>query len=617
MYKISSYLQSSFGRVKIDLIPNVSEFNTFIESYSEFAAIFGLKSPNRKNTLQQFKELRKANKYIVRQSYRAMRYAQQGRMAEHDYLCNVILNKSDAFLVAHYHRKFNHWYMRPWSKVVSVLNKVRRIAKGDVPLEFKRVWINKKLNDFARGLGVPEMEWRIYPSMLNRIIEHTLVAKNMLSNWQHGGRAFKGTHTAWETTMNILRDQPFIYEFDIKGFYDNIITKNIAPFLGDGMSRIIQTIVDQTKPTKYILPPLDHDLAVKTQNNLISVTESILDDLEELMSLPLEEGETDPAEILFALLQNEGDSPEVVLTKLMEELNGFIDAEVPLEKVYEMQMRGNPRPSLLDYLELETFTEQDRARGRDAWKNLGQRGRGFPQGLGISPILSTNALERALPKDQKHLLMYMDDGLIYGHTRKEVEQTIEKLNVALTQLGITLAPEKSGWIREDWSFTRSSKFLAIRINKDGTLVSETRNGTSRPFPNPLGREEYLEFAETLEIVPSTARITYDDIYMPLGKEKVIWLGGVMGNILNYMYAPESSRDAQEWRIMEGRMKSMLKILRTRHLTLQKIEKYFPEPITRPGLGEKLEAVRLSSVSSIAAIRLLRYMRGRKNRRVRA
>jgi len=66
------------------------------------------------------------------------------------------------------------------------------------------------------------------------------------------------------------------------------------------------------------------------------------------------------------------------------------------------------------------------------------------------------------------------------------------------------------------------------------------------------------------------------------------------------------------------MKAIERILRTRHKTLDKIEKYFPEPITRPGLGERLESVRLQSVSSIAACRLLRYLRvKRNNKRVRA
>jgi hypothetical protein len=266
MYEINNKLKTSFGKVKISLIPAVSEFNTFIESYSEFAAIFGLQSPNRKNTIQQFKEARKANKYITRQTYRLMRLARDGNMDAHDYVSKIILTKSDAFLVAaiHHKTKKSPWYRKDWSQVVSLIKKTRLVSLGEATLSLKRVWIDKKLGDYARGLGVPSLEWRTYPFLINRLIEQTLVAKNLLKPWQHGGRPFKGTHTAWTKTMFVIRDKPYIYEFDIKGFYDNIITKNIAPFLGKEMASRVQKIVDTTKPTEFKLPPEDKDIALKS-----------------------------------------------------------------------------------------------------------------------------------------------------------------------------------------------------------------------------------------------------------------------------------------------------------------------------------------------------------------
>jgi len=218
----------------------------------------------------------------------------------------------------------------------------------------------------------------------------------------------------------------------------------------------------------------------------------------------------------------------------------------------------------------------------------------------------------------ENLTMYMDDGLIYGNTKEEVDQIITKLERALAQLGITLAPEKSGWVRENWTFVKPSKYLAIRIKEDGTLDSETRSGTRRNFPNPLSWWDYEEFCKHLEINASTVRITYKEIYEPKGKEQIIWLGNCMGNILNYMYAPEEGHSEQEERIMRGKMKAIQRILRNRNKVLDKLEKYFPEPITRPGLGERLEAVRIGSISSIASCRLLRYLKvKRNNKRVRA
>lgn len=594
MYQINKKLKTSLGKVKISLIPNVSEFSTFIESWSEFAALFGLKSPNRRNTIKQYQELRKANKYITRQTYRMMRLAQANKMEAHDYVCKVILTKSDAFLVAsiHHKTKKSPWYRKEWSKVISLVNKTRLVAKGNVALNLKRVWIDKKPGDYARGLGVPTLEWRTYPFTLNRIIEQTLVAKKLLKPWQHGGRAFKGTHTAWEKTIFILRDKPYIYEFDIKGFYDNIITKGIAPFLGKEMAERIQKIVDTTRPTEYQLPPKEIDSA-------LSGSSTMFQDFD----LDRWDQDADPhtmnnIHVAFNMLSEEGIKDHATFW-LKSKL-----AELTQDKKSTTDFDEEP-------------CETDRAQSRERWKNLSQEGRGFPQGLSFSPILSTNALERALKVTEKNLLMYMDDGLIFGETKEAVIKIITKLEKALTKLGICLAPEKSGWVREQWKFVKSSKFLAIRINEDGTLVSETRSGNSRAFPNPLSKNDYEEFCDNLEIAPSTARITYNEIYEPKGKEQVIWLGNVMGNILNYMYAPEASRDEQERKIMEGKLRTMERILRTRHKTLDKIEKYYPEPIFRTGQGEGMGALRLESISSIAAIRLLRYLREKKGRRVKA
>jgi hypothetical protein len=417
--------------------------------------------------------------------------------------------------------------------------------------------------------------------------------------------------------MFVLRDKAFIFEFDIKGFYDNIITKNIAPFLGKEMASRVQAIVDTTKPTEFKLPPKEADKAVQRYEEMKdlmfydefdpmdqNIDSEVIFDTRNPQDLPMPEELWTPEE-------------EEAIKKAYQQANS-----VNIRDEYKNLMEDKPMSHLRDaYGEIVNFDEimpGDREEGREEWKNLSQEGRGFPQGLSFSPILSTNALERALPEaSSKHLTMYMDDGLIYGKTKSEVLQQKANLEKALDKLGISLAPEKSGWIRENSVFVKDSRFLGIKILEDGTLVSQTRAGTSRPFPQPLEREEYIEFCESLEINASTARIVYDDVLKPRGKEHVIWLGQIMGNILNYMYAPEASRDDQEWLIMEGKMKACQRILSNRHKTLARLEKYFPEPITRPGLGEKLEAVRLTSISSIASIRLLRYLREKRNRRVRA
>jgi len=65
---------------------------------------------------------------------------------------------------------------------------------------------------------------------------------------------------------------------------------------------------------------------------------------------------------------------------------------------------------------------------------------GLPQGLSISPILATLALELLNPP--KGLVMYADDGLVMGQTkeRDDIINWLEKLRT----MGIEIEPKKSG-----------------------------------------------------------------------------------------------------------------------------------------------------------------------------
>lgn len=64
--------------------------------------------------------------------------------------------------------------------------------------------------------------------------------------------------------------------------------------------------------------------------------------------------------------------------------------------------------------------------------------RGLPQGLPISPVLSTLALETMKPP--KGLIMYADDGLILDVNEKETQEWLSRLK---TYIGAEIAPEKT------------------------------------------------------------------------------------------------------------------------------------------------------------------------------
>lgn len=91
------------------------------------------------------------------------------------------------------------------------------------------------------------------------------------------------------------------------------------------------------------------------------------------------------------------------------------------------------------------------------------RRKGLPQGLSLSPILATMAIDLSIPP--KNLLMYADDGVYYYKTKEEREE-LEKWLKKAQGIGVKIAPEKSREVDNEF------RFLGFDINiKNKTLKS--------------------------------------------------------------------------------------------------------------------------------------------------
>jgi hypothetical protein len=128
----------------------------------------------------------------------------------------------------------------------------------------------------------------------------------------------------------------------------------------------------------------------------------------------------------------------------------------------------------------------EREHARDAWKNLGQPGKGVPQGLGTSPFLSTFLTDTYLYElgtDRKALIMYMDDGILFARNKAEMEKLITRLKELLGALGLEMEPAKSRYVKLEGEWLDSVKFLGLRfLPKENTIMSDTRGGTRIKFP---------------------------------------------------------------------------------------------------------------------------------------
>ena len=70
----------------------------------------------------------------------------------------------------------------------------------------------------------------------------------------------------------------------------------------------------------------------------------------------------------------------------------------------------------------------------------------------------------------------MDDGILFARNKAEMEKTIQLLKDCLGYLGLEIAPEKSGYIKEEGTWIKSSKFLGLRfLPEENTIMSDTRS----------------------------------------------------------------------------------------------------------------------------------------------
>jgi len=140
----------------------------------------------------------------------------------------------------------------------------------------------------------------------------------------------------------------------------------------------------------------------------------------------------------------------------------------------------------------------ERELARDAWKGLGQPGKGVPQGLGTSPFISTFLLDTYLYElgtDRKALIMYMDDGILFARSKVEMEGYIKRLKELLGALGLEIEESKSKYAKIDGVWQGSIKFLGLRyLPESDTLMSDTRSGTQVIFPAKSDWEDIRDMA---------------------------------------------------------------------------------------------------------------------------
>jgi len=544
-------------------LPNVVSFNLSDNEPILLAYMAGLpaNTSRKMEEIKKTKRLYRANKYLSKQ-FRRLERLSNSNVKAFDYLSLKLMRNSVTYRMYSINRVFPQWISARLDKVTKIERSVRKLAKSlATDIDYKRVWIDKKPGDYGRPLGVPTMTWRIYLGMLTNIAEIYALGREYYSDCQHGGRPERGVMTCLKAVAEQLNKYDNIYEFDLKGFFDHISIASIVSlfkdsFLGEKFDKLLRVT-----PKSYKLPPLSHDQAVKIQNRLLEIRESVIDDFVELMEP--DPGEDDPAELVFAILQDEGDSPENVMIKMMDEVNHYINSEISLEKIYAAHMRGVENIELVDILDQEAFSESDRALGRDMWKDLHLPNQGVPQGTNFGPFLASLVIGKGLQRIPNSLI-YLDDGLCFFNTEHELANIKAGLSKITKEISVEIAPEKSGVITKSDLLSKGIKFLGTRmkgVRNFFTIASETRAGVKKELPE-LSTEKVLNILENMFeaglITPSKYKFAKWSLVKAKFNERFVSpvldasiKGEFFGYLLSWLYNPEMDIDTAKRKISKG------------------------------------------------------------------
>jgi hypothetical protein len=555
---------------RFELLPNISDFYTEKLGIHEYAAIYGIEKILRRTYAEK---LVKAgpNKYLIRQYRRMSYYAATGEIEKYNYLSTLILKKSVSYRVLAMNRTMKNWFtmnLRDLRRLWRSLSFLSKSESSD--LKFKRVWIDKKPGDYARPLGVPTPAWRCYSFMRLDHMERYFKGRGLLKPWQHGGRSGVGVLSCYKDLIPKIKSFNTIYEFDIKGFFDNInhnqITELFRRVMGVQTSSWVSKIL-AAKPSSYTLPPIEEDKAALKYQAIKDM------DFEEDWGV-----HTPDAEYYgFKYTDYNKSAFEGLTWKQAENLVSFEEEEdwsaaiaknlkpITIRGAYKTLMDDMPFTrrfgNSLSEMKMDEINETMRAEGRDNWKNLGRIGQGVPQGLGTSPFVSTIMTDWAFEKMQGNILMYMDDGLLFASSYDEMEKRITELKRNLSRLGLEIAPEKSKYVKIQGKWTASLRFLGLRyLPEEDTLTSETRSGTKVKFPVTGEWPDVKELAEANNMNISMMRKTFDKLINTKAYETGLEYGFLGCLIAGSQYKDNLTLNERREKVREGQSHSWANIV---------------------------------------------------------
>lgn len=495
-------------------IPSCAGFKVELDGWDWIFQLFGREVRNRSQQVEIVNWRNgRANRHLFMMYLRLGTLRDRGDMKGY-WKLGWQLMRSRSYQVS----AFNYVYQN-WSRNMSLNQSLRILEATGVlcrtkadNISFHRTYIPKNAEKElcagnARPLGVPSPEWRVYLHMLNNLI---VWARRGKEGTQHAYSPGRGVITAWRDVITNLPKWDYVYEFDLKGYFDNVSHTGIINRLkAEGWSetelRFFGTIMKSIPKLRSedLLPEPDREVKLVPSGHLnvnwqkgkplvrVELDEdgswkgmSVVWDESFLRSIPEPKYEEYEETIKRHKYSCRGDSlgcknpkgsicSECHRIEVGEEV---VKRKRQIESAESLHIQNHPvmkylTPSGMDNLTAEAMKELEESciiqLSTKALHHDSIKEKGVPQGAAISCSLSnvasthlTNGLIFLERGEVKLLIvMYADDGIVFSNSSL-IEEYMNQPDLIP---GVSLNKEKSRWLKFNGVWRVDNfKFLGLR-----------------------------------------------------------------------------------------------------------------------------------------------------------